>query len=156
MKITKKNSIFSLITLVLFYIFFIAGIIFINGSKKNSFEDPFRLLFHIFILLSIIIYIINVILDNGIYRIIALILSILMLGCEAYLIWFDCGLYNSDLTDYYVSICVFCLFAILVLGSTILGRFIYKKILIFKQKNNQKLCFFSRNFSPIFSVPHAL
>ena len=138
MEITKRNRIFSLITLVLFYIFFITAIIFINGSKKNSFEDPFRLLFHIFIILSIIMYIINVVLDNGNYRIIALVLSVLMLGCEAYLIWFDCGFFNSDFTDSYVSICVFCLFAILVLGSTILVRFIYKKILNFKQKNNQK------------------
>lgn len=138
MKTTKKNSILSLITLVLFYVFFITGFIFIAGSKKNSFEDPFRLLFHIFIILSIITYVINVVLDNGIYRIIALVLGVLMLGCEAYLIWFDCGLFNSDFTDYYVSICVFCLFTILVLGSTILVRFIYKKILNFKQKNNQK------------------
>lgn len=137
MKITKKNSILSLITLVLFYVFFITGFIFIAGSKKNSFEDPFRLLFHIFIILSIIMYIINVVLDNGIYRITALVLGALMLGCEAYLIWFDCGLFNSDFTDSYVSICIFCLFAILVLGSTILGRFIYKKILNFKQKMNR-------------------
>ena len=82
-------------------------------------------------------YIINVVLDNGIYRITALVLGALMLGCEAYLIWFDCGLFNSDFTDSYVSICIFCLFAILVLGSTILGRFIYKKILNFKQKMNR-------------------